>query len=201
MKQKIQSIKLKFEAAIANIPITEACYRSSIKHLFNCIKARNKIITTGIGKAGIMAQLAAAKFSSIGAPALYIHPSDALHGDLGVIKPGDLLLIYSNSGKTDEVIKFMNYFNDLAYGSVVILITSNGMPDEKIGFINEILETGNPKEAGIFGLLPSCSIATMSVITDILVILLAEDLNFKLEHYGTIHHGGYIGETIKTQKK
>ena len=199
----IEDIKdlLKQEAdAIQSIPVTVA-YEKAIDIIEERVhKLKGKLVASGMGKAGQIALNIATTFSSTGTPAVFLHPSDAQHGDLGVIQPNDVLLLISNSGKTREILELVQLADNLHKNLPLIVITSN--KDSQLAQLaNVCLETGNPKEVCILGLTPSTSTTVMTVIGDVLVVMMMKRIGFSNEEYAKRHHGGYLGDKSRLQAK
>jgi arabinose-5-phosphate isomerase len=155
-------------------------------------KAIRKLIASGMGKAGQVANNIATTFSSTGTPAVFLHPSDAQHGDLGIIQKNDVLLLVSNSGKTREIIELFSLSRILHPTIPVIVLTGNAK--SALGEVADlVLETGNPDEVCPLGLTPTTSTTVMTVIGDALVVLMMEKINFTSAEYAKRHHGGYLG--------
>lgn len=169
---------------------------SDIEKLVNLIIAcKGKIIFTGMGKAGLVAKKIASTFSSTGTPSFFMHPGEAVHGDLGVLDPNDLVICMSNSGKTKEILLTISLIRSL-YPTIKILGIC-GTKESPMGqACNFVLEIGEIKEPCPFGLAPTASTTAMIVIGDILSILIMEAKHFTIDEYGLRHHGGYIGEII-----
>jgi arabinose-5-phosphate isomerase len=192
MKKNIQQL-LKAEAeAILNIPVTDSLEKA-VELIFQYVHNKGgKLIASGMGKAGLIATNIATTFSSTGTPALFLHPSDAQHGDLGVIQKNDILLLISNSGKTREIIEIVELARKLVEKIPIIVITGN--PDSQLGSIADItIHTGRPEEICPLGLTPTTSTTTMTVIGDIMVVLMMSKIGFSSEEYAKRHHGGYLG--------
>ena len=193
MKPKIQSILAHEAKAISNIPVNDA-YEKTIAIIKEQVHSKNgKVITSGMGKAGQIAINIATTLSSTGTPAIYIHPSEAQHGDLGAIQKNDVLLLISNSGKTRDVLEMFHLSKNLYAQIKVICITSSF--DSPLSELSDVsINTGNPTEVCPLGLSPTTSTTVMTVIGDILVVLLMEEINFSKEDYAKRHHGGYLGQ-------
>lgn len=192
MKKDIHRL-LKAEAeAILNIPVTEDI-GNAVELIHQHVHNKGgKLIASGMGKAGLIATNIATTFSSTGTPALFLHPSDAQHGDLGVIQENDVLLLISNSGKTREILEIVDLARKLIEKIPIIVITGN--PDSQLGNIADItIYTGHPDEICPLGLTPTTSTTTMTVIGDILVVLMMKKIGFSHEEYAKRHHGGYLG--------
>jgi arabinose-5-phosphate isomerase len=182
--------------AIKNIPIEEKDYEKAID-LINKRTWRGKLVTTGIGKAGQVAHNLATTFCSTGTPAVFLHPTEAMHGDLGILTGHDVLLMISNSGETQELIDLMKLIKEFQPTVPMILITSkNSAP--LIGYATIVLNTGNPPEVCPLGLTPTTSTTVMTVIGDILVTMMMESICFRAKDYYARHHGGYLGKKAKS---
>ena len=199
MHQKVQSI-FKHEAeAIAEIP-SDQDFEGIIQLLYSRIHENGgKVIASGMGKAGQVANNIATTFSATGTPAIFLHPSEAQHGDLGVIRENDVLLVLSNSGKTREIIELVDLTEQLHAGLPVILITGN-RSGELVNKASFTLYTGNPREVCPLGLTPTTSTTVMMVIGDALTVLLMEKIGFSADAYAKRHHGGYLGEKLRNGK-
>ena len=175
MRNKIKKLLLAEANAISRIPVTgkiEAAVELIHKRVH---KGCGKLVASGMGKAGQIAGNIATTFSSTGTPAVFLHPSDAQHGDLGVISKEDILLLISNSGKTREILELLDLSRNLHNHLPIILITGN--PDSPLVKLSDIaINTGNPDEICPLGLTPTTSTTTMTVIGDILVVLLMEKM-------------------------
>lgn len=158
-----------------------------------------KVIASGMGKAGQVANNIATTFSATGTPAIFLHPSEAQHGDLGVIRENDVLLVLSNSGKTREILELVALAHQLHPGLPVVLITGNldGALVEQSVFT---LYTGNPEEVCPLGLTPTTSTTVMMVMGDALTVLLMQKIGFTASDYAKRHHGGYLGEKLRNNK-
>lgn len=192
MYEEIKSI-LRHEAeAIYNIPVNDS-FEKAVKIIFKQVHTSGgKIVASGMGKAGQIATNIATTFSSTGTPAVFLHPSDAQHGDLGVIQKNDVLMIISNSGKTREIIELVNLSKNLIQELPIILITGN--PENTLSEAADItIYTGNPAEVCPLKLTPTTSTTTMTVIGDILVVMMMKKIGFSSKDYAKRHHGGYLG--------
>ncbi len=183
-------------AAVRNIPIDNK-YAEAIDLIYEYVHQKNgKLVTSGMGKAGQIALNIATTFSSTGTPAIFLHPSDAQHGDLGIIQANDILLLVSNSGKTNEILQLIELSKRLVSDIPIIVITGN--KDSVLASkANIVLDTGNPPEVCPLGLTPTTSTTVMTVIGDILVTLMMKKINFTVEDYAKRHHSGYLGEKSK----
>ncbi|HNX67200.1 MAG TPA: SIS domain-containing protein, partial [Bacteroidales bacterium] len=125
MQKRVKDIIREEAEAILNIPVTEN-YGEIIQLIYKHVHQLNgKLVTSGMGKAGQIAHNIATTFSSTGTPSIFLHPSEAQHGDLGVLQKNDLLLVISNSGKTREILELLDLKNNLYPEIPVIVITGN----------------------------------------------------------------------------
>jgi arabinose-5-phosphate isomerase len=193
MKKEIQKLLETEAKAILNIPVNDS-FEKAIQLLYECTHlSGGKIIVSGMGKAGQIAENIATTFSSTGSPAVFLHPADAQHGDLGVIRANDVLVLISNSGKTREVLELFQLARNLHSNLPIILITGN--PKSELAEATDIIiSTGGPKEVCPLGLTPTTSTTMMTVIGDILVVQLMKKIGFNNEDYALRHHGGYLGQ-------
>jgi arabinose-5-phosphate isomerase len=178
--------------AVMNIPISEN-FGKACDLIYEAVHLnKGKVVASGMGKAGQIALNIATTFSATGTPAIFLHPSDAQHGDLGVIQPNDILLLVSNSGKTLEIIELCDLVKNLGYTLKIIVITGN--PDGILGnFADVTINTGHPQEVCPLGLTPTTSTTVMTVIGDALVVILMKRIGFTAAEYAKRHHGGYLG--------
>ncbi|MBA7577551.1 Arabinose 5-phosphate isomerase KdsD [subsurface metagenome] len=198
MKDRIEKLLEQEAKAIKRIPIDEE-YEKAIILLFDSIHRKHgKLIASGMGKAGQIAQNIATTFSSTGTPAIFLHPSDAQHGDLGIIQNNDIILLVSNSGKTREILELFKLSRNLYPEIPIIVLTGNR--DSPLGELADaVLFTGNPAEVCPLGLTPTTSTTTMTVIGDILVVLMMERIKFSNQDYAKRHHGGYLGRKSRSE--
>lgn len=190
--EKIKNLLKREADAILNIPVTEAFYRATDLIYQQVHQRKGKLVCSGMGKAGQIAQNMATTFSSTGTPAVFLHPSDAQHGDLGIVRENDLLLLVSNSGKTREIIELVSLAENLN-GTLPLLVISGDPSSELAGKADVLLHTGSPEEVCPLQLTPTTSTTTMTVIGDILVVLQMEKIGFTAKDYARRHHGGYLG--------
>lgn len=186
--------------AIAAIPVTDD-YQRAVESIVEHVNRRGgKLVTTGMGKAGQIAMNIATTFSSTGTPAVFIHPSEAQHGDLGILQPNDIMLMISNSGKTNEIVDLVSLTKNIYPDIPLIVIT--GAPDSPLADRADfVLPTGGAPEVCPLGLTPTTSTTMMTVIGDVLVVNVMKAINFSREDYAKRHHGGYLGQAARGDKK
>jgi len=184
--------------AISNIPITNAYCEAVSLICHNVHNLGGSLITSGMGKAGQIAMNIATTFCSTGTPACFLHPSEAQHGDLGILRKNDIMLLISNSGKTRELLELALLARNLAPDVKFILITAN--PDSPLAEVADVcLLTGAPPEVCPLGLTPTTSTTVMTVIGDVLVVSVMKKIGFSAADYALRHHGGYLGEKSRLQ--
>ena len=194
---KVKELIEKEIEALSNMPVGDE-FEKAIEIIHEQVHVNGgKLITTGMGKAGQIANNIATTFASTGTPAFFIHPSEAQHGDLGAIESNDALLVISNSGKTTEVVDFMALANRLHSRETPVVAITGNRDSEMAKYSNVVLSTGNPKENCPLGMTPTTSTTVMNVIGNILVYLMMEKINFTKEEYALRHHGGYLGSKAR----
>ena len=196
MKDSIKELIEHEAKAILNIPIDDE-YENAVNLIVNHIhKLNGKLITSGMGKAGQIAMNIATTFCSTGTPAVFLHPSEAQHGDLGIVQKNDIFLLISNSGKTREILELIELSKELDSTIKFIVITGN-KNSQLAKLANVVLLTGSPEEVCALGLAPTTSTTVMNVIGDILVVETMKQIGFTVEQYNKRHHGGYLGQRSK----
>jgi arabinose-5-phosphate isomerase len=192
MIERVREIFKNEASAIEKIPITNS-FEDAIGIIHRQVHVRNgKLVTSGMGKAGQIAHNIATTFSSTGTPAVFIHPSEAQHGDLGILQENDVLLAISNSGKTREIIELLELKNNL-YPSIPVIVITGNENSPVAQKADCFILTGAPAEVCPLGLTPTTSTTVMTVIGDALVVLLMEKIGFNANDYAKRHHGGYLG--------
>ena len=198
MTDSIRDILRKEAEAILNLPVTDAFEKAVNLIVEHVHERKGKLVTSGMGKAGQIAMNIATTFCSTGTPAVFLHPSEAQHGDLGILQENDLLLFISNSGKTREIVELTQLAHRLNPTLKYIVITGN--PDSPLAKeANVCISTGNPPEVCPLGMTPTTSTTMMTVIGDILVVETMKKIKFTIEDYSKRHHGGYLGEKSREQ--
>lgn len=199
IKQTMRQILDAESEAIKNIPVSDQ-YDKAVEMIVNATaKKHGKLVTSGMGKAGQIAMNIATTFSSTGTPAIYLHPSEAQHGDLGVIQPDDILLLVSNSGHTREIIELVDLAHKLYPQLPLIVIT--GKPESRLAKAADVcLVTADAEEVCPLGLTPTTSTTMMTVMGDILVVCVMKAIGFTREDYALRHHGGYLGNLSRKNK-
>lgn len=198
MEELLKSIIAQEAEAIRNIPVNDSFSRA-VEIIYRQVhQKKGKLVTSGMGKAGQIALNIATTFSSTGTPAVFLHPSDSQHGDLGVVQENDVLLLISNSGKTREILELVGLVHNLHQGIPIISISGN--PESILAQHADVyIDTGNPAEVCPLGLTPTTSTTVMTVIGDALVVGLMKKIGFSNDDYARRHHGGYLGDKSRLQ--
>jgi arabinose-5-phosphate isomerase len=179
-------------AAIAAVRVTDD-FERAVLVLRDC---RGKVLTTGIGKAGYVARKFAATLCSTGTPAAFIHPAEAAHGDLGLVDGRDIIVAFSTSGKSSEVLEMLELSRHLGVRTI-LGVTSH--PDSRLRELsNIVLDMGAIEEPCRLNLTPTASIAVMLAIGDALALTLMDLKDVTREDFGLRHHGGYLGRKART---
>lgn len=197
---EIKLILTREAEAVLNIPISDAYNRAVDLIVKNVHEKKGKLVISGMGKAGQIGQNMATTFCSTGTPSIFLHPSEAQHGDLGVLKDNDMLLLITNSGKTREIIELIDLSRNLFSEIAIVVITSN--TESVLAHEADVcLFTGHPKEVCPLGLTPTTSTTVMTVMGDILVVETMKRIGFDDEEYSKRHHGGYLGDVSRRRTR
>lgn len=179
--------------AVRAIPVSEG-YARAIEMITSHVNGKGgKLVTSGMGKAGQIALNIATTFSSTGTPAVFLHPSEAQHGDLGLLQPNDVLLLLSNSGKTREILEVVELARRL-YPQVPAIVITGKYESPLAKLADVCLVTGDAPEVCPLGLTPTTSTTMMTVMGDVLVVGTMKSIGFTVDDYARRHHGGYLGQ-------
>jgi len=154
---------------------------------------KGRIIVTGMGKPGFIAQKISATLSSTGTPSLYLHPAEALHGDLGRVTRNDCLLAFSNSGETEEVVKLLPIVKRIGARLIAVVGNTKSTLARNADFV---IDTSVKKEACSLGLAPTTSTTVMLAIGDALCVSLLDKKGFKEKDFALYHPGGMLGKRL-----
>lgn len=192
MSQKIAKKVLEIErdALSSLINRIDSNFEKVINAIYN-IKGR--VIVTGMGKPGFIAQKISATLSSTGTPSLYLHPAEALHGDIGRVTKDDLILALSNSGETEEMVKFLPIVKKIGAKLVAMVGNTKSILAKNADYI---IDTSIKREACSLGLAPTTSTTAMLAMGDALAIALLEKKGFKETDFAFYHPGGILGKRL-----
>lgn len=192
IRERMQAVISAEAEAIRSVQVTDE-FVQAVQILRS---AEGKVITTGIGKAGHIAEKFSATLCSTATPAMFLHAAEAAHGDLGIVEPKDVIIAFSTSGKSVEVLEVLELSRHLGVAHI-IGITSH--PDSKLRQLSDfVLDMGEIEEACPIGLTPSSSMAVMLAISDAIALALLETKGVTREDFGKRHHGGYLGRSART---
>ena len=162
----------------------------AIKLLGEC---NGKVVVTGMGKSGLICRKIAATLASTGTPSFFLHSSDALHGDLGMVMKGDVILAVSNSGETEEILKIIPHFKRHALKMIVM----TGNPESTLAKAADVvLDVSVREEACPLGLAPTASTTATLAMGDALAVVLLETKGFNQEDFAMRHPGGILGRRL-----
>jgi arabinose-5-phosphate isomerase len=167
-------------------------FECAVDLLFEC---KGRVIVTGMGKSGIVCRKIAATLSSTGTSAFFLHPAEAIHGDLGAIRDDDVVVALSHSGETEELVRLIESIRRI--GAKLIAIT--GTPKSTIGKAADVtLDCGIAEEACPMNLVPTASTTASLALGDALAMTLLVRKGFREEHFASLHPGGKIGKKLMT---
>lgn len=175
--------------------ITQAAFAQACEQLYHC---RGKVVVLGVGKSGHIARKIASTLASTGTPAFFVHPSEASHGDLGMVSATDCLLLLSHSGETPELLALLGGFRGLSSP----LVAMTGEPGSTLAQAADIhLDIGRLQEACPLGLAPTSSTTATLVLGDALAVALLRARGFTQEDFARSHPGGRLGRRLLLQVK
>jgi arabinose-5-phosphate isomerase len=191
---RIEAAALQQLAARLEGPL-HAPFARLVELIADVVRRERRIVLTGVGKSGLIARKIAATFISTGTPALFLHATDALHGDLGLLGRGDLLLALSYSGETDEVLNIL----PAAQGLGATLVSFCGCVSSTLASASAlVLDVSVEREACTHQLAPTASTAVMMALGDALAISVSRSLRFEPRDFAALHPGGHLGRRLAT---
>lgn len=165
-------------------------FEKAIEILNSC---KGRVVLMGMGKSGIICRKIAATFSSTGLPAVFLHPAEAIHGDLGMVVKGDIVIAVSNSGETEELLRLLEWVKRLN----VPLLSMTGNPQSTLArYSDVVLDVSVKKEACPMNLVPTASTTAALAMGDALAMCLMEKRGFKEEDFARLHPGGKLGKKL-----
>lgn len=174
-------------------------FNAAVELLYRC---GGRVVVTGMGKSGLIARKIAATLSSTGTPSLYMHPVDAMHGDLGMLAQGDVVIGLSASGETEEILQLLATIKRLRIPLIAITCDEQAAPKSRnrtstlAGAADVSLSCAVAEEACSLGLAPTASTTAMLALGDALAVALAEKKGFKEEDFASLHPGGKLGKRL-----
>jgi arabinose-5-phosphate isomerase len=197
-----QLVRIEAEALLALAKRLEgamaADFDRAVSRIIECSLARGRVVVTGMGKSGIVAQKVAATLSSTGSPALFMHPAEAVHGDLGMIAEGDVVIALSASGETEEILRLLATLQRM--GNALISFVCD-MKSTLAAASDVALDCSVPAEACGLGLAPTASTTAMLALGDALAIAVSLRRGFRAEDFAALHPGGKLGKRLATVRQ
>jgi arabinose-5-phosphate isomerase len=185
--EALEALAARLESAMAE-PFARA-----VELVLRCGVGNGRVVVTGMGKSGIIAQKIAATLSSTGSPALFLHPAEAVHGDVGVLMPGDVVIALSASGETDEILRLLTVVK--RKGDALVSFCCN--LESTLAEASDVaLDCGVEREACGLNLAPTASTTTMLALGDALAIAVSLKKGFRAEDFAELHPGGKLGKRL-----
>ncbi|HEX7539962.1 MAG TPA: KpsF/GutQ family sugar-phosphate isomerase [Syntrophales bacterium] len=195
LKQAREVLKIEAECILGLIPKLDQNFSKAVETIFG---AKGRVIVSGIGKSGLIGRKIVATFTSTGTPAIFLHPVEGMHGDLGIVTKGDVLIAISNSGETAELNELIARIGPIG----LPLITLTGNPKSTLGRSSDIvIDVGVAREACPFGLAPTSSTTAALAMGDALAVALTGKRNFGEKDFLKFHPGGTLGQRLISQVK
>jgi arabinose-5-phosphate isomerase len=183
----LEALALRLEGQMAE-PFGRA-----VELILRCGESNGRVVVTGMGKSGIIAQKIAATLSSTGSPAMFLHPAEAVHGDLGVLLPGDVVVALSASGETEEILRLLATLK--RKGDALVSFSCN--LNSTLAVASDVaLDCGVEREACGLNLAPTASTTTMLALGDALAIAVSLRKGFRAEDFAELHPGGKLGKRL-----
>jgi len=182
------------ESLAARLDSTMAAdFDRAVDLIVRCGEGNGRVVVTGMGKSGIIAQKIAATLSSTGSPALFLHPAEAVHGDLGVLMPGDVVVALSASGETEEILRLLATLK--RKGDALVSFCCN-LNSTLAGASDVALDCSVDREACGLNLAPTASTTAMLALGDALAVAVSLRKGFKAEDFAELHPGGKLGKQL-----
>lgn len=188
-------IEIEAKAVAGLTKMIDVEFEAAVNTLFKC---KGRVVLTGMGKSGLIARKIVATLNSTGTAAIYLHPTDALHGDLGMVRNDDVVILLSKSGNTEEIVNLVPMFKRLNVPMIGIMANRNSKLGEDVDFVlaMEITEEACPLD-----LAPTASTTAMLALGDALAVCLLELRGFTEEDFAHLHPGGSLGKRLSLRIK
>jgi arabinose-5-phosphate isomerase len=183
-------LRIEAEAILALIDKINGDFSRAMEIILSC---KGRVVVTGMGKSGLIGKKIAATLASTGTPALFLHPAEGIHGDLGMVMKGDVIIAISNSGETEEIVKLLPVFKRLM---VPVIAMTGGMKSALAKAAEVTIDVGVTEEACPMGLAPTASTTAALAMGDAMAITLLEKRGFKEEDFACFHPGGSLGKKL-----
>ena len=189
LKRAADVLRIESDGIVSLIERLDENFVQAVQLLRDC---RGKVVVTGLGKSGLICRKIAATLASTGTPAFFLHSGDGVHGDLGMVMKGDVIVAVSNSGETDEILKLLPHFK--LHELKLIVMTGN--PESSLAKAGDVVLNVAVKEACPLGLAPTASTTAALAMGDALAVVLLEERGFKEEDFAVRHPGGILGRRL-----
>ena len=183
----LEALAVRLESAMAS------AFDRAVDFVVRCGQGRGRVVVTGMGKSGIIAQKIAATLNSTGSPSLFLHPAEALHGDLGMLAKGDVVIALSSSGETEELLRLLPMLKRT--GDALISFCCE-MGSTLAQASDVALDASVEREACILGLAPTASTTAMLALGDALAVAVSLKKGFRAENFADLHPGGKLGKKL-----
>jgi len=183
LRQEAQSIR----------KLSERLDARFLQAVYRILRCKGTVIVSGIGKSGTVGKKVSATLSSTGSPSHFLHAAEAIHGDLGKIKSGDVVLVFSQSGETDEIVRILPALRSLGVSLIAVTASEQSTLARNAEIV---LPIGQIDEADRHGLAPSTSTTVMIALGDALALTVSERRGFRAEHFAKLHPGGSLGRKL-----
>lgn len=191
----IKCLRDESQALLDLIPQLDDNFCRAVQLILQC---KGKLVITGVGKSGHVGAKIAATLSSTGTPSFFVNPLDAYHGDLGVIQTTDVVMAISNSGQTDELLRFLPYFME----KKIPVVGMSGNPHSLLAQYSTVhITVAVKEEAYPLGLAPTCSTTATMAMGDALACALMQARHFRSSDFAQFHPGGSLGRRLLTRAK
>ena len=181
-----KTIKIELAGVIKQLKHVDSGFIKSVELINSC---SGRVVIIGVGKSGLIGRKIVATLSSIGVPSIFVHPTELIHGDFGMILPDDLVIILSYSGESDEIKKILPMIKDMKMRTIAITGRRKSILAK---FADAIIDVSVDREACPFNLVPTTSTTAMLVLGDALAMAVGELRGFKKEDYARLHPGGRL---------
>lgn len=183
-------LKIESDAVAALIDRIDERFEQAVEMILDC---KGRVVVTGMGKSGLIGKKIAATLASTGTPALFLHPAEGIHGDLGMVTRGDTVIALSNSGETEEVARMLPALKRLG----IKLIALTGNTDSTLAKNSDVvIDVGVKEEACPLGLAPTASTTATLAMGDALAVALLDKRGFREEDFACFHPGGTLGKRL-----
>ncbi|MBV5336601.1 MAG: SIS domain-containing protein, partial [Deltaproteobacteria bacterium] len=183
-------IQAEAEAVAALADRLDSSFEQSVRMI---LASKGRVVVSGMGKSGLIGQKIASTMASTGTPAFFLHPAEGIHGDLGMIMTGDVVIAISNSGETEEILRILPTIKRLGAS----LIAMSGNPDSNLARSSDLfLDVSVKEEACPLGLAPTSSTTATLAMGDALAVALLVERGFRAEDFAIFHPGGSLGKKL-----